>query len=130
MSEQITITVPNKIYRQIAKQAKKDRKNVSDIVKDVVANTFSQQKFSLNPTREKMLQEVAAYKSMHASLVKTHLGQFVAIYKGQLIDHDSDKNALFFRVKEKFPTQVVLQRQVMEDPDPILHFRSPRFVQK
>jgi len=130
MSEQITITVPNKIFRQIAQKAKQNRKNVSDIVEDVVTNTFSQQISPSNPAREKMLQEIDAYKNMHASLVKTYLGQFVAIYNGQLVDHDPDKNVLFLRIKERFPNQIVLQRQVLADPDPILHFRSPRFSQK
>ncbi|MCP4356723.1 MAG: hypothetical protein GY796_01735 [Chloroflexi bacterium] len=70
------------------------------------------------------------YKKLHPQLVKQYLGKFVAIFQGELVDHDADKEALFFRIKENFPDQVVLQRQVLPDPDPLLHFRSPRLLQK
>jgi hypothetical protein len=124
MSEQITITVSNEIYRQIVKQAEADRRHVSDIVNDVLTDTFSHPKSGVNPSRERMLKEVEAYKNMHASLVEKYFGQYVAIYQGELVDHDADKEALFFRIREKYPHQVVLQRQVLPEPDPVLRFRS------
>ncbi len=130
MSEQITITVSGKVYQRIVEQAQQNRKNVSDLVNDVIANAFVPDTLVENPARDKMLQEIEAYKKMHSRLVKKYLGQFVAIYKGKLVDHDADKEVLFLRVKEKFPNQTVLQRQVLENPDPVLHFRSPRFQEK
>jgi hypothetical protein len=130
MSEQITITVSSKVYQRIVEQAQQNRKNVSDLVNDVVANAFVQNTPVENPARDKMLQEIHAYKKMHPRLVKKYLGQFVAIHNGKLVDHDPDKEELFLRVKEKFPNQIVLQRQVLENPDPVLHFRSPRFQQE
>lgn len=130
MSEQITITVSSKVYRRIVEQAQQNRKDVSDLVNDVVANAFVPNTPEEHPARDKMLQEIEAYKKMHPRLVKKYLGQFVAIHKGKLVDHDSDKEALFLRVQEKFPGQIVLQRQVLENPDPVLHFRSPRFPQE
>lgn len=130
MSEQITITVSSKVYQRIVEQAQQNRKNVSDLVNDVVASAFVPNTPAENPARDKMLQEIEAYKKMHPRLVKKHLGQFVAIHNGKLVDHDPDKEALFLRVKEKFPNQIVLQRQVLENPDPVLHFRSPRFQQE
>jgi hypothetical protein len=130
MSEQITITVSSKVYQRIVEQAQQNRKNVSELVNDVVANAFVENTPTENPARDKMVQEIEAYKKMHPRLVKKHLGQFVAIHNGKLVDRDSDKEALFLRVKEKFPNQIVLQRQVLENPDPVLHFRSPRFQQE
>lgn len=130
MAEQITITISNDIYQQIETRARQDRKNVLDVVSELVNNTFSPRKVARNPAREQMLQEVQAYKRLHPALVKTHLGQFVAIYQGQLVDHDRDKDALFWRIKENFPDQIVLQREVTINPDPVLHFRSPRLIQE
>jgi hypothetical protein len=77
-----------------------------------------------------MLREVEAYKKMRSQLVSQFAGQFVAIHDGQLVDHDADKDALFFRIKKNFPNEIVLQRQVLENPDPVIHFRSPRFLQE
>lgn len=130
MSEQITITLSNEIYRQIAQQATLNRQNISDVVHDVVVRTFTSQNTPVNPARDKMLQEVEAYKKLHPALVKTHLGQFIAIFQGQLVDSDPDKQTLFFRIKENFPNQIVLQRQVMSEADPILRFRSPRLIRE
>ena len=119
MSEQITITLSNEIYRQIAQQATLNRQNISDVVHDVVVRTFTSQNTPVNPARDKMLQEVEAYKKLHPALVKTHLGQFIAIFQGQLVDSDPDKQTLFFRIKENFPNQIVLQRQVLLEVDPV-----------
>ena len=52
----------------------------------------------------------------------------VAIYKGELIDHDADGVALSQRVYEKYPDKFILIRQVEVESDRILHFRSPRLV--
>jgi hypothetical protein len=130
MSEQIIVTVPNEIYRRIAKQAEASRRQVSDIVNEVLADTFSQPQNKINPAQEKMLQEVEAYKNMHPALAEKYLGYYVAIYQGELVDHDTDQEALFFRIREKYPHQVVLQRQVLTEADPVLHFRSPRLSPK
>ncbi len=130
MSEQITITVSSKVYQRIVEKAKQSRTDVSALVNDVIANAFVQNTSAENPARDKMLQEIHAYKKMHPRLVKKYLGQFVAIHNGKLVDHDSNKEELFLRVKEKFPNQIVLQRQVLKNPDPVLHFRSPRFQQE
>ncbi|GJM40502.1 MAG: hypothetical protein DHS20C20_07840 [Ardenticatenaceae bacterium] len=129
MSEQITITVSSKVYRRILEQAKQSRTNVSDLLNGVVANAFVSDASGETPAQEKMLREVEAYKNMHAQLASQYAGQFVAIHNGQLVDYDVDKDALFFRVKQNFPNKIVLQRQVLGNPDPVLHFRSPRIQQ-
>lgn len=83
--------------------------------------------FPVHEQRASMLQEVQAYKAMHPMLVQKHLGEYVAILHGELIDYDKDPVALLLRVREKYPDQVVLQRKVEKQPEPVLHFRSPRF---
>ena len=89
MSEQITITVSNKVYQRIVEKAKQSRTDVSALVNDVVANAFVPETSAKNPAQEKMMQEVEAYQQMHPQLVEKYAGQFVAIHNGQLVDHDS-----------------------------------------
>lgn len=129
MSEQITITVSSKVYRRILEQAKQSHTNVSDLINGVVASAFVPDASAETPAQEKMLQEVEAYKNMHTQLASQYANQFVAIHNGQMVDHDADKEALFLRIKKNFPNEIVLQRQVLENPDPVIHFRSPRFQQ-
>lgn len=130
MAEQITITVSSKVYQKIAEQAQRKKQPVDALVHDVVANAFVEQRDAVDPARVKMLAEVAAYHAMHAQLIESHLGQYVAIFQGELVDADSDKEALFERVLTRFPNEVVMQRQVQQEAEPDLIFRSPRFIQE
>ncbi len=79
-----------------------------------------------NPTRDVMKREIEAYHQLHTALVATHLGEFVAIFQGQVVDHDEDPVALHQRVKTNFPEKIVLSRKVTVEPEPIVHMRSPR----
>jgi hypothetical protein len=76
-----------------------------------------------------MTQEEIAYRLLHAELLTQFEGKFVAIYRGQVIDSDSDQLALVRRVAESHPNQIVLIRQVLVRPEPELRLRSPRFVE-
>ncbi len=49
---------------------------------------------------------------MHGGLVQHHLGQYVAIADGKLVDHDADPVTLLQRVRSGYPTQVVLRQKV------------------
>ncbi|HRW03847.1 MAG TPA: DUF5678 domain-containing protein [Caldilineaceae bacterium] len=75
-------------------------------------------------------REVAAYEALHASLLKRYANQYVAIYQGKLIDHDSNKLALFQRIEEKYPNEFVLMRPVQEQPEREFYFRSPRYIER
>jgi len=76
--------------------------------------------------RQKIKAEVEAYRTMHADLVRRHLGQFVAIHQGQLVDHDRDFESLHTRIRHRFGRQPVLLRQVTPEAERVLVRRSPR----
>ena len=73
-----------------------------------------------------MLEEIAAYEAMHAELCQQYLGRYVAIHQGALIDWDPDPIALHKRIRMQFPDKVVLSRKVHQEPERVLHVRSPR----
>ena len=74
---------------------------------------------------EKPTPEMAAYIAMHPMLKEQYFGQYVAIYQGKLIDHDTDRKALYLRIDEKYPDEFVWISPVEEDPIPTVVFRSP-----
>ncbi|MEM7537723.1 MAG: DUF5678 domain-containing protein [Chloroflexota bacterium] len=74
-------------------------------------------------------RERDAYIKIHPTLLKEYFGEHVAIYNGELVDHDTDYSALFKRVDEKYPDEFVLMRPVEEKPEREFHFRSIRFVE-
>lgn len=122
MSTQVVLDVPDEVYQQVQQVAKTTRQEVSEIIVERLAEMFTPP--VTQPDRAAMLANIEAYKVFHPELVQTHLRQFVAIHDGQLIDHDADKEALFARMQANYAGEIVLQRQVLPDADPVLPRRS------
>lgn len=76
--------------------------------------------------RRKIQREEDAFRAMHAELLNTHLGQWVAVHRGHLVDSDTDLLALFQRIEQHYAETPVLIRQVTPEPEEIYVFRSPR----
>ena len=125
MLREITLPVPEDIYRQVERVATETQRDVIDVLLDIISSEFAP--YPENPNRAAMKQEIAGYKKMHPDLAQKYLGQYVAIYQGKLVDHDVDPVALHKRVTARYPGKVVLSRKVGDDAEPILHMRSPRF---
>lgn len=124
MNTQILLTVPNDIYYQVEKLAATTQRDVADVLLETITRSFSP--FPADPNRAIMNQNVQAYKSMHAELVKQYRGQYVAIHDGQLVDHDPDPVTLLQRVRKNYPNQVILRRKVGTVPERELRVRHPR----
>jgi len=77
--------------------------------------------------RKKIRAEAAAFRAMHARLVETHLGRYVAIHDRKVVDDDDDFQSLHSRVRRRFGRRPVLVRRVTAELERELVFRSPRF---
>lgn len=58
--------------------------------------------------REKIHSETAAFWQMYAELQQLYLGQYVAIHKQEVVDHDPDVLRLEQRVVERFGDIAIL----------------------
>jgi len=76
--------------------------------------------------RRRIQSEENAFRAMHAGLCAAFPNQYVAVYRGQVVDHDPDQLALFHRVEERYPDAPVLIRQVTPESEEVYTFRSPR----
>lgn len=74
---------------------------------------------------EKIRREAQAYERMHPDLRDQFLGQWVAIHDQQLVDHDSNTEALTRRIRAKFGRVSVLIRRVSETPVDEIRIRTP-----
>jgi hypothetical protein len=74
---------------------------------------------------EKIKAEVTAYIILHPSLLEHYLGQYVALHRGEVIDHDADFQLLHTRIRQRFGRQPILIRRVETDVQRELVFRSP-----
>jgi len=77
--------------------------------------------------REQIETEAAAFRVMHDELRRQFLGQYVAIYRGEVVDHDLDFQLLHSRIRQRYGRQPVLLRRVEIEPERAMTFRSPRF---
>lgn len=71
--------------------------------------------------------EIAAFHKLHPELLKKYKGEFVAVHRHTLVDHDADKLALYQRIQDRYPDQFVLMRRVEDEPEKELHLRSTRY---
>ena len=126
MTTKITVTLPDNIYGQLQELASTSQRSISEVLVDTVTNALPP--VSEHPDRAQMVQEVQAYIAMHSELLRKHAGEYVAIHDGKLVDHDEDLLALLERRELRYPDEVVMIRRVLPDPDPVLHFRSPRLI--
>jgi hypothetical protein len=76
--------------------------------------------------RQSLESEIQAFEAMHSALIKTHRGQYVAVYRGRVIDADPDFEALYLRVRSQYENDPVLIRPVTREPTETLEIRSPR----
>jgi len=86
----------------------------------------SAQEYIRQARRLKLRREQEAYRAMHAELKQKYLGESVAIYNGELIDHDADALALLRRVRQRFGSAPVLFCEVEAQPEREYVIRSPR----
>ncbi len=86
----------------------------------------SAQEYIRQARRIKLRREQEAYRAMHAELKQNYLGQSVAIYNGELVDHDVDALALLRRIRQRFGSAPVLFCEVEDKPDKEYVIRSPR----
>lgn len=125
MIEQITISIPQTLYRRANELANKRKQPINDLLEAAIALAEAEM---TTTGQEAMAQEESAYQSMLSELVAHYDGQYVAIFQGQLIDHDADELALLRRLDAHYPDEIILMKQVRSDPLPELRMRSPRLV--
>jgi hypothetical protein len=77
-------------------------------------------------TRRKIRREEEAFRAMHTELLAAYPGEYVAIYRGQVVDRDPDQFALYRRIEATYADAAVLIRQITLEPQETYVFRSPR----
>ena len=76
--------------------------------------------------RDGMDQEAEAFRRLHPDMLATIPGQYAAVYRGQLVDHDVDQLALYQRIEARFRGLPVLIRQVRPEVEQTIMVHSPR----
>jgi hypothetical protein len=124
MTKQVTLDLPDAVYEHMKQVATADNRSFAQILADAIVQ--AKPTLYVHPERSAMQNEKVAFPAMHARLAEEYEDQYVAIFQGQLIDHDHDVLALAGRISRDHPKGVVLITKVADQPDRVIHFRSPR----
>lgn len=134
MATDVNLTLPDHLYlraRQLteAQQQSLQTLLLHELTKSILPDEVDYAAASIQQ-EEGVECEKRAYRAMHARLWVQYPNQHVAIYGGQLVDHDQDGIALSRRVYARYPDEFVLIKQVEPQPERTLRFRSPRFIRE
>ena len=124
MTKQVTLDLPDAVYEHMKQVATADSRSFAEILSDAIVQ--AKPTLYVHPQRSAMQNEKAAFLAMHARLLDENEGQYVAMFQGQLIDHDQDVLALAERIERDYSGDVVLITKVVDQADRVLQFRSPR----
>jgi predicted transcriptional regulator len=75
---------------------------------------------------QKLQEEGAAFKQMHADLKARYFNQYVAVHQGQVVDSDAEFEPLVLRVQSQFGDVPIYISRVAETPEVEWRFRSIR----
>ena len=128
MEAEVALKIPRTLYMRAERLATARHQLVTEVLAEALA--LVEARFTAEQQEEALMaSEEQAYAAIHSELLTKFLGQYVAIHRGQLVDHDVSEMALLQRLNQQYPDEVVLMRLVQSEPENALLFRSPRFVQ-
>lgn len=125
MSEYVSVSIPESLARQARLLAQKRQRSLDSVISELLDSALP----PAEQPRESdtaILREMEAYTRLHQELRKTHLGKYVAILDGALIDADTDAATLYERIDRRHPDRFVWITLVEEEPLAEIRFRSPR----
>ncbi|MBX3001248.1 MAG: hypothetical protein KF893_22195 [Caldilineaceae bacterium] len=121
MGQETTLSISHKTQVQLKKLAEVRGETVEALAETAIREYLRQD------TRQRLSQEIEAYRSMHPDLLRQYLDEHVAVHQGKVVDHDLDQSALYLRVRKRYPHEVVWIRQVRPEVERTFTIRSPRF---
>lgn len=121
---QVTIDLDETTYALISNEAKIKHSNLEDMVVQAILEKYNPWEMSGNDPME---AEFEAYVQLHSELYQSYPNQWVAIYGGQLIDHDSSIDALETRLAISHPNATIYVDKVTSQIVREIVVRSPKF---
>ena len=119
-----TVTLDSDLVQQIENLSSSEGVDAQSIVERAVRSYLIQMR------REKIRTETEAFNAQYEILKASYAGQYVAVHRGKVIDHDADIRSLHLRVYEQLGRTPILLKQVTDEAERELVFRSPRLERK
>ena len=116
------IAIRDELVPALEKAAQEQGTDVASLVNDWVERQLALAR------EQKIRDESARFRAQHSQLRAAYLGEYVAMRNGEVLDHGSDVQQLYQRIKDRFGDDAILIAPVTDAPAPIYQMRSPRLA--
>lgn len=113
----MTVTIRDQVARQLTKVA-----NEQDLLPEQLVEKAIRELLRAEADRI-LAREMDAFRHLHPILLQQYPKQYVGIHQGQLVDHDLDQLALYLRLDEQYPDEVILIKQVCSSVEEVYTIR-------
>lgn len=121
------LVIPRNLLERAKRLAQRQDRQVRDVVAEALERGLPLLERQSIPAEWE--QESGAFRHMHPTWRTEYAGEYVAVYQGELIDHDPAFGALLERVSKLYPDEFVLIRPVQDEPEIIYDHRSVRWAE-
>ena len=111
------------LYQRAEKVAHEQSTTIGDILNSALQLYF----WELD--RRKIAEESVSYRHQHAQLRIEYPGEYIAMHKGAVVDHDKDFTRLRQRIRQRFPGTAVMITLVTDEATPTLTRRGFQMVE-
>jgi len=118
----LTVTLNDQTASQLTKMAAAQSVSPEAIIEKAIRDLLRAEASLI------LARETEAFRAMHSQLLQKYAGEYIALHHGQLIDHDVDQFALYLRVDEQYPDEIILIKQVCAEVEEVYTIRSPRLT--
>lgn len=134
----VELSIKSSLYAALEQEARERNQSVQELIEIVVAGflAMSNAATSVPQTsaettiaaarRAKIHTEAEAWRSLPKTERRRYGSQFVAVHKGQVIDHDLDRLQLYRRVRQQFGNTPILITPADEPHPREFRILSPR----
>jgi hypothetical protein len=105
------IRVEPELYQRVVEAAQERQTSINEILTQAV------RLYLWERDRHKISEESLIYRQQHAQLKTQYLNQYIAMYHGQIVDHDPDFVTLRRRIRQQFAHTPVMITRVEELPE-------------
>lgn len=115
-----TVAIEPTLYQRVEQAALESQVSTGEMF------TQALRRYLWELDRRKITEESKVFRRRHAELKERYLGQYIAMHKGQVVDHDPDFQTLHQRVRQQFGRTAVMITLVEEAAEPELSRRGFR----
>lgn len=127
MTVDTTFNIPRNLYDRAQKIAQNEQRDIADILTEALAKGLPiLDAFPAELSDRELAKKT--FRRLHPQFLVNYPGQYVAIYKDKVIDHDPDRVALLERINSTYPDTFVLVRQIRPEPEITYGHRGLRWA--